>query len=158
MAEPAILFHHRERRRGQINAIPREHALDLEAGSWTLEASATFLGAQTFHLNETAGSAIAFPFGPELVRTLGSQYIFEGFMRVVTMNVGAAPFAVKAVYVDAGPSTFEKDLSLALGVFTPFKIPFTLEAVGGDIKIITDDSAKDADFEINRLRVLPLWP
>ena len=113
--------------------------------------------AEAIAAGNAIASAIAFPLGPELVASLGNKYLFEGFVRVNTMNVGAAPFAVKAVYVDAGPSTFEKALSLALGVYVQFKVPFTLEAGSGNIKIITDDVAKDADFEINRLTIRPLW-
>ena len=159
-----LLFHARERRKSNLNLIPRRAAVDLQEVEWAPVLGAVVVDEDTFTLDAQANSALTLKLAvePDLARLIlqGNQYVFDGFITADAIT-GAQPWELILRYNDAGTPADDTQTVLvdtSTGAFQ-FKLPFTIvTSTNGTLAIQNNEPTKSGTLTVNRLRVRALYP
>lgn len=158
----AVLFHHRERRKANLNLLPRRAAEDLQQPEWGAKAGAAVVDADTFTLAAVAGSGIVYDLTTDDTARLvnvGNIYIFDGFLTVDALT-GADPWELAVFYNDASGEPNQVELvsvSPSVGA-APFALQFVVRNELNAIEIANNEPTKNGTITVNRLRVRALYP
>lgn len=157
-----LLFHARERRKGNLNLIPRRAAVDLQQSEWVPINGAAVTDADTFTLAAVAGSALTLDLSTDELRRLllvGNQYVLDGYITADAIT-GAQPWQLELAYSDgASPvdDTRTLDVDTSTGAFQ-LELPFTVRQKDGTVEIRNNEPTKNGTLTVNRLRIRALYP
>ncbi len=159
-----LLFHARERRKSNLNLIPRRAAVDLQEIEWAPVLGAAVINEERFSLDAQAGSALTLKLAtePTLAQLIlqGNQYVFDGFIRLNSL-IGTPPWELILRYNDSeSPADDTQTLlvDLPTGGFE-FELPFLARSsINGTLAIQNNEPTKSGILTVNKLRVRALYP
>lgn len=155
------LWRERQRRRREFNLIYREQEINRGL-PWSFQGAAAATGPKTFATSTDINSSLVYNLTSAKLNFLkpGNWYEFEGYFRLLSMIIGDEPYSFRATYFDTGGAGIIADikqLTVAQGM-VPFRIQFKVRVPSGNLRLRSNDAAKSANIEVNRLAIRQIFP